>query len=58
MEKLRFVGKYFPTLTNPKTETTQWISLNNARLNSAISSKMKVGGVGYTVKISSPNKIM
>jgi hypothetical protein len=61
--KLSFVGKYFKTQTNPRTETTPnpVNKLTNARLNSAILSpaaKRKGGGVEYMAEFSSPNKRM
>ena len=50
--KLSFVGKYFKTQTNPRTETTPRLvdKLNHARLNSVIicpAAKRKGGGVEY-----------
>ena len=61
--KLSFVGKYFKTQTNPRTETTPnpVNKLTNARLDSAILSpaaKRKGGGVEYMAEFSSPNKRM
>ena len=59
--KLSFVGKYFKTQTNPRTETTPRPvdKLKHARLNSVIISpaaKRKGGGVELMAEFSSPKK--